>query len=205
MAQRYLLDTNICIYIAKYNPPAVRERFAQHSASELAMSVITLGELRFGAEKSQSKEKALIIINELANLMNIEEIPETAAEHYGQIRAELQKSGQIIGNNDLWIAANFVETDLTHVHPGQKVQVTVDTYPDVKWQGEVQSVSPATGSEFSVIPAQNATGNWVKIAQRVPVKISLAPNADAPILQAGLSTHIEIDTGYRRNVLGVVL
>jgi tRNA(fMet)-specific endonuclease VapC len=75
MSVRYLLDTNICIYIAKHNPPEVRERFARHAASELAMSMITLGELRFGAEKIQ-------------------------------MRAELQKSGQIIGNNDLWLAAH---------------------------------------------------------------------------------------------------
>lgn len=106
MAERYLLDTNICIYIAKYNPPTVRARFAQHSANELAMSVITLGELRYGAEKSQAKEKALKVIEELANSMRIEELSEDVAEHYGQIRAELHKSGQMIGNNDLWLAAH---------------------------------------------------------------------------------------------------
>jgi tRNA(fMet)-specific endonuclease VapC len=106
MAERYLLDTNICIYIAKHNPASVRERFAQHAANELAMSVITLGEFRFGAEKSQAKEKALTVIEDLASLMNIEDLTESTAEHYGQIRAELQKSGQMIGNNDLWIAAH---------------------------------------------------------------------------------------------------
>jgi tRNA(fMet)-specific endonuclease VapC len=106
MSVRYLLDTNICIYIAKYNPPRVREHFVQHRASELAMSVITLGELRFGAEKSHAKEKALHVIQELADLMIVEPLPETAAEHYGQIRAELQQKGQMIGNNDLWLAAH---------------------------------------------------------------------------------------------------
>lgn len=111
----------------------------------------------------------------------------------------------LVESDNLWIAANFVETDLTHVRPGQKVEVSIDTYPDIKWQGEVQSVSPATGSEFSVIPAQNATGNWVKVAQRVPVRINLVPNENAPKLQAGLSSEIEIDTGYRRKLLGVVL
>lgn len=111
----------------------------------------------------------------------------------------------LVESDNLWIAANFVETDLTHVRPGQKVEVSIDTYPDIKWQGEVQSVSPATGSEFSVIPAQNATGNWVKIAQRVPVRINIVPNENAPKLQAGLSSEIEIDTGYRRKLLGVVL
>jgi tRNA(fMet)-specific endonuclease VapC len=106
MTIRYLLDTNICIYIAKHNPPAVRERFSQHSANELAISVITLGELRFGAEKSQAKTKALAVIEELTNLACIEELSESAGIHYGDIRAQLQKSGQIIGNNDLWLAAH---------------------------------------------------------------------------------------------------
>ena len=106
MAEGYLLDTNICIYIAKDNPPAVRKRFAQHSVNALVMSVITLGELRYGAEKSQAKDKALTVIEALANAMRIEDLPETAAEHYGQIRASLHKSGQIIGNNDLWLAAH---------------------------------------------------------------------------------------------------
>jgi tRNA(fMet)-specific endonuclease VapC len=106
MAMRYLLDTNICIYIAKHNPPAVRERFAQHVASELAMSVITLGELRFGAEKSQSRERAMAAINQLESTIQVAVLPEAAGEHYGQIRAALQSTGQVIGNNDLWLAAH---------------------------------------------------------------------------------------------------
>lgn len=106
MGMRYLLDTNICIYIAKHNPPAVRERFARHAASELAMSVITMGELRFGAEKSQSREQALAAINQLEAVIQVVPLPEVAGEHYGQIRAALQSSGQIIGNNDLWLAAH---------------------------------------------------------------------------------------------------
>lgn len=106
MSVRYLLDTNICIYIAKHNPPAVRERFSRHAAHELAMSVITLGELRFGAEKSQARERALTTINNLAGLIPLYTLPEAAAGHYGQIRAELQKNGQPIGNNDLWLAAH---------------------------------------------------------------------------------------------------
>lgn len=109
----------------------------------------------------------------------------------------------LVASDNLWVEANFIETDLTHVRIGQTVKVHVDTYPDVAWEGVVQSISPATGAEFSVIPAQNATGNWVKIAQRVPVRISIKPNKSAPSLQAGLSTDIEIDTGYKRSLLGV--
>lgn len=106
MGVRYMLDTNICVYIAKHNPPAVRERFSQHASQELAMSVITLGELRFGAEKSQARDRALTTINHLAGLIPLYALPEAAAEHYGQIRADLQKNGQPIGNNDLWLAAH---------------------------------------------------------------------------------------------------
>ena len=106
MAVRYMLDTNICIYIAKHNPPAVRCRFELHTAAELVMSVITLGELRFGAEKSQSRERALATINQLAATIEVMPVPESAGEHYGQIRAVLQRQGQPIGNNDLWLAAH---------------------------------------------------------------------------------------------------
>ena len=106
MAIRYLLDTNICIYIAKYNPPAVRNRFAQHSADELAMSVITLGELCYGAEKSQSPKKTFAVIEQLTNCIQVAPMTESVGTHYGKIRAKLEQSGQPIGNNDLWIAAH---------------------------------------------------------------------------------------------------
>ena len=81
----------------------------------------------------------------------------------------------------------------------------VDTYPDATWNGTVDSLSPATGAEFSVIPAQNATGNWVKIAQRVPVRIKLDDASDQPALRAGLSAVVEIDTGHRRRLFGRTL
>jgi tRNA(fMet)-specific endonuclease VapC len=106
MSARYLLDTNICIYIAKHNPPAVRERFSRHSSRELAMSVITLGELRFGAEKSHSRERSLAGVALLEQLIPVYALTEAAGEHYGQIRAALNSLGQPIGNNDLWLAAH---------------------------------------------------------------------------------------------------
>jgi tRNA(fMet)-specific endonuclease VapC len=106
MSARYLLDTNICIYIAKHNPPVVRERFSRHSSSELAMSVITLGELRFGAEKSQSREQSLAGVAKLEQLIPVYALSEAAGEHYGQIRATLSRIGRPIGNNDLWLAAH---------------------------------------------------------------------------------------------------
>ena len=106
MHTRYLLDTNICIYITKYNPPAVRERFLRHTNIELTMSVITLGELRHGAEKSNSPKKASAAIERLINTIKVMPIDDAVAQQYGKIRAKLEQSGQIIGNNDLWIAAH---------------------------------------------------------------------------------------------------
>jgi membrane fusion protein (multidrug efflux system) len=106
----------------------------------------------------------------------------------------------IVADQNVWIEANYKETDLTHVIVGQPVGIHVDTYPDRTWQGEVQSIGQATGAEFSVIPAQNATGNWVKVAQRIPVRITVhAADAD-PMLRAGMSAEVEIDTGYQREL-----
>jgi tRNA(fMet)-specific endonuclease VapC len=106
MAIRYLLDTNICIYIAKHNPAAVRARFEQLSADALAMSVITLGELQHGAEKSQARSKALAALRQLQKVIQVAPLTDAAGQHYGQIRSILERKGQPIGNNDLWIAAH---------------------------------------------------------------------------------------------------
>lgn len=106
----------------------------------------------------------------------------------------------LVSSNALWIDANFKEVDLTYVKPGQEVEVSVDTYPDHKWHGVVQSLSPATGAEFSVLPAQNATGNWVKVVQRIPVRIEIDQTADQPELRAGMSTEVEIDTHHKRKL-----
>ncbi|HRO61547.1 MAG TPA: HlyD family secretion protein, partial [Burkholderiaceae bacterium] len=104
-----------------------------------------------------------------------------------------------------WIEANFPEKELTWVRPGQPAEVRIDTYPDRRWTGIVDSLSPATGAEFSILPPQNASGNWVKIAQRIPVRIRLDPQPDAPMLRAGSSATVRIDTGHRRSLFGFSL
>lgn len=111
----------------------------------------------------------------------------------------------LVGNAQPWVEANFTETELTHVRVGQHVTVHVDTYPDQAWEGQVESLSPATGSEFSLIPAQNATGNWVKVAQRIPLRVRLQSQANAPQLRTGMSAIVEIDTGHKRRFLGLSL
>ena len=106
MAIRYLLDTNICIYIAKHNPVTLRARFEQLTADALAMSVITLGELQHGAEKSQARSKALAALRQLQDVIQVAPITDAVGQHYGQIRSVLERKGLPIGNNDLWIAAH---------------------------------------------------------------------------------------------------
>jgi membrane fusion protein (multidrug efflux system) len=104
----------------------------------------------------------------------------------------------VVDGTGMWIEANFRETDLTHVRPGQKVTISVDTYPGHNWTGHVASISRASVSEFSVLPAQNASGNWVKVVQRIPVRIAIDHKASDPPLRAGMSTAVEIDTQHRR-------
>ena len=99
-----------------------------------------------------------------------------------------------------WVEANFKETELTHVRVGQKATVVLDTYPDVTWEAVVESLSPATGAEFAVLPPQNASGNWVKVVQRLPVKLRLSPQAGEPSLRAGMTATVKIDTGRERTV-----
>jgi membrane fusion protein (multidrug efflux system) len=104
----------------------------------------------------------------------------------------------LVADHNTWVEANMKETDLTHVHIGNPVAVTIDTYPDRTWHGWVDSISPATGSAFSVLPSENASGNWVKITQRVTVRIKLNMKPSDPPLRAGMSTYVTIDTGHRR-------
>ncbi|MBB5212537.1 HlyD family secretion protein [Microbulbifer hydrolyticus] len=99
----------------------------------------------------------------------------------------------MLGTEDMWIEANLKETQLEKVRTGQQAEVTVDAYPGVKFQALVDSVSGASGSEFALIPPQNASGNWVKVVQRVPVRLRLLPAEGRPVLRAGMSAEVEIN------------
>jgi membrane fusion protein (multidrug efflux system) len=102
----------------------------------------------------------------------------------------------LIATDHVWIEANFKETDLTHMRDGQPATVSVDAYPGGDFRARVTSIAPGTGSEFSVLPPQNATGNWVKVVQRLPVRITIEnPDPEKP-LRAGMSVTAEVDTGY---------
>ena len=120
--------------------------------------------------------------------------------------AALTNTGAIglVATKGIWVEANMKETDLTHVKPGEHARIYVDTYPGHVWSGVVQSIAPASGSEFSILPAQNSSGNWVKVVQRIPVRVRVDASADAnspsPPLRSGMSATVEIDTGRHRTL-----
>lgn len=102
----------------------------------------------------------------------------------------------IVANSGTWVEANFKETDLNNMRVGQSAELTFDAYPKLKLKGHVASIGAGTGSEFSVLPAQNANGNWVKVTQRVPVRIAIDEKSPRPLI-AGLSSHVRVDTASR--------
>jgi membrane fusion protein (multidrug efflux system) len=104
----------------------------------------------------------------------------------------------VIDDQAPWVDANPKETDITYLRVGQKATLDVDSFPDHTFTGTVVAVSPGTGAQFSILPPQNATGNWVKIVQRVPVRIAFDKNEDTQLLRSGMSVNVEIDTGHSR-------
>jgi membrane fusion protein (multidrug efflux system) len=125
------------------------------------------------------------------------------------VNARLQKGEQVkaatalfalVAQTRPWVEANFKETELTHVRKGLGATVVLDIYPDVVWQAEVDSISPATGAEFALLPPQNASGNWVKVVQRLPVRLKLLPQPGEPPLRAGMTATVKVDTGRERRM-----
>jgi membrane fusion protein, multidrug efflux system len=106
----------------------------------------------------------------------------------------------VIDDTAPWVDANPKETDITYLRVGQTVSIDVDTFPGHTFHGTVSSVSPGTGAQFAILPPQNASGNWVKVVQRVPVRIAFEPDQDTKDLRSGMSVRVEIDTGRSRSL-----
>ncbi len=110
----------------------------------------------------------------------------------------------LIRAGELWIEANFKETQLTSLRVGQVARIVADAYPEVEWRARVSTIAPATGAEFALLPPQNATGNWVKVVQRVPVLLEIEPQGskgkDGPTLRAGMTVSVSIDSGRSRGL-----
>ena len=106
----------------------------------------------------------------------------------------------LVSTEHVWLEANPKETDLTYVKPGDPVDFTVDTYPGRTWKGIVDTIAPASGAEFSVLPPQNASGNWVKVVQRIPLRVRVDHQPGDPELRAGMSVIVDVDTGHVRHL-----
>ena len=120
-------------------------------------------------------------------------VSQVASLNAGQFIATGTTIASLIETGNTWIEANFKETQLASLHEGMPVEIKIDAYPGVAFEGELESIAAATGSEFALVPAQNATGNWVKVTQRVPVRIAVTP-VDGKTLRAGMSAVVAVDT-----------
>ena len=105
----------------------------------------------------------------------------------------------LVSTDNVWVEANPKETDLTYVKPGDPAELEIDTYPGRTWHGRVGTIAPASGAEFSVLPPQNASGTWVKVVQRIPLRVLVERNPGDPPLRAGMSVVVDIDTGHTRH------
>jgi membrane fusion protein, multidrug efflux system len=118
----------------------------------------------------------------------------------GQYLPAATAAFSLVAADHVWIEASPKETELTYVRPGQPVSVSADTYPGVAWTGILDSISPVSGSSLSLLPAQNTTGNWVKVVQRIPIRIRIDTPPGKPPLRIGMSVTVDIDTGHARGL-----
>jgi membrane fusion protein (multidrug efflux system) len=150
------------------------------------------------AERDEAARQLDHTIVKAAFAGTVTNVPAIAAGKYLQAS---MTAFYLVATDHVWIDSNPKETELTYVRSGQPVTVTVDTYPDVEWHGTVESISPAASQEFSLLPAQNTSGNWVKVVQRVPMRVRVdTSDQNLPPLRAGMSVVADVDTGHRRGV-----
>jgi membrane fusion protein (multidrug efflux system) len=122
----------------------------------------------------------------------------------GRVAPAGQPVFAVVADKGLWVDANPKESDMTYVRAGLPATVTIDAFPGREWKGSICSIAPGTGAQFSILPAQNATGNWVKVVQRVPLRFCFGANEDTANLRAGMSAYLSIDTGRIRTIKGVL-
>ena len=148
------------------------------------------------AERNLRNTKVLAPIDGIAT-----QVPEI---ELGRVAAAGQPVFAIVANTGLWVDANPKELDMTYVLESLPATVTVDAFPDRAWSGTICSIAPGTGAQFAILPPQNASGNWVKVVQRVPLRFCFDPHDDTSGLRAGMSAYLSIDTGRQRSLAGVV-
>jgi membrane fusion protein (multidrug efflux system) len=168
----------------------------QEAESELASLEARIDETRAKLKAAQSAlELARIDLENTRIVAPIAGVIGNRSVQVGQLVKPGSVLAYLIPTDGLFVEANFKETQIGRMEPGQPVDILVDAYPDIRFEGTVDSFSPASGSEFSLLPPENATGNFTKIVRRVPVKIRFRPGTDLNRLKPGLSTVVKVRVG----------
>lgn len=185
-AEHALSDARSRVESAQANATKARAALATGSAAPGVNPAIKAGQAQ--------REQALLNLSRTEVRAPVSGVVSQADRlQLGQMMVQGLPGVTIVASNKSWIEANFKETDLAHMRVGQPAEITFDAYPELKVRGKVSSIGAGTGSEFSVLPAQNANGNWVKVTQRVPVRIAITDNPKRAMI-AGLSAHVRVDT-----------
>ena len=193
---------------AEQNLRAARDRLAAIAQDIARVRARLGGRIDITADDHPTVQEALAVLDE-ANL-NLKRTAVVAPSrgiitNFGLEVGEYIEEGKpifsLVGTDNVWISANYKETALTNVRVGQPAELRVDTYPDRVIEAVVASISPATGAEFALLPPQNASGNWVKVVQRLPVRLEIVDTREMPRLRAGMSVIVDIDTGHKRQLL----
>lgn len=146
-------------------------------------------------EKAERDLRHTVVTAPIAGIVaNVSNLP------VGRFLQPAQPAFTLVATDHIWVEANLKETELTYLKSGDPVRIEIDTYPHRAWQGHVSDIGPATGAEFALIPPQNASGNWVKIVQRIPVRVRIDTADPEHPLRAGMSAEVKIDTGHTRSL-----
>ena len=185
-AEHALSDARSRVASAQANATKARAALATGSAAPGINPAIKAGQAQ--------REQALLNLSRTEVRAPVSGVVSQADRlQLGQMMVQGLPGVTIVASSRSWIEANFKETDLAHMRVGQPAEITFDAYPELKVRGKVSSIGAGTGSEFSVLPAQNANGNWVKVTQRVPVRIAITDKPKRAMI-AGLSAHVRVDT-----------
>jgi membrane fusion protein (multidrug efflux system) len=154
---------------------------------------------RAGLEDAQRNLRNTKILAPIAGVAT-----QVAQIELGRVAPAGQPVFAVVADTGLWVDANPKESDMTFVREGMPATVTIDAFPDKVWSGTICSIAPGTGAQFAILPPQNASGNWVKVVQRVPLRFCFGPNEDTTNVRSGMSANLSIDTGRVRTLTGVL-
>jgi membrane fusion protein (multidrug efflux system) len=194
---------------ARRNLQAARQKLASLRQQQAAIAANLNGEPAGPAERNPRYRQALAERGEAARQLDhtVVRAPfagiatDVTATAPGRYLPASATAFYLVSADHVWVVANPKETELTWVRVGQPARVTVDTYPGTVWRGVVESISPAAAQEFALLPAQNTSGNWVKVVQRIPLRVRVdTRDRSLPPLRAGMSVEVRVDTGHRRGL-----